>query len=394
MWTYLNLELSQFIRNKKNIAVYVILLFLSCYFALKITPAYMPIEKVDASEIEARYLTRAEFLDQVQISPGTHPMTIFAASIYPEWNKYDKKRLDALKAHNYKRYAEATYKWYEYADKIIFNMGSGILFYNPGYYTYGNNYATYDGHYGYLYSASRYKGYAEEKFDLSIDVFEERTALQTLQRLLDSYLPRILLVSCIFFTVDIVLKDRRNPTLLRGLPLSDWKRIIIKGLVSLMGSIMTIVPLAVGFLIIGFRYGFGDLTLPVPVFRGEFSNVMMWEYLLQNVLLIVFWFLFIISLLLFTSVMLKNEFSNLFLGCVFVFAEFAYYARGVGAFGNIHWYPTTYVQTGQIISGYRNYLYASDGLTFERGLLILGICICICLVFTFHISNRRKFKLF
>ncbi|MDI2585812.1 hypothetical protein OR571_01355 [Psychrobacillus sp. NEAU-3TGS] len=250
MWAYFKMEFIQFMSNKKNIAIYVILLFFSCYYGLVLAPAYDPIEKVDVSEIEARYLTNEEFLNNVVINDWTHPLTKFAASIYPEWNEYEKERLDAIKQDNLKNYAEATFKWYTYSDNIIFNWGGEILFYNPGYYTYGNDYARMDGHYAYLYSASRYTGYTEGESDLSVNVFEERTALQTLQRLLHSYLPLILIVSCMLFTVDVVLKDRRNTTLLQGLPLSDWRKLLVKGGVSLLGSLLAIIPLTVGLFII------------------------------------------------------------------------------------------------------------------------------------------------
>lgn len=396
MRAYFKMEFFQFMSNKKNIAIYVILLFFSGYYALKMAPAYDPIEKVDENEIEARYLTREEFLNNVVISDWMHPSTRFAVSIFPEWNEYDKERLDSIKQNELKDYAMATSKWYTYSDNIIFRWGGDSLFYNPGYYTYGNNYARMDGHYAYLYSASRFDGYTEGKSDLSFNVFEERAALQALQRLLDSYLPLILVVSCILFTVDVVLKDRRNPTLLQGLPLSDWHKLIVKGGISLLGSLLAIIPLSVGLFIIGIRYGFGDFDLPVPIYSAEekiFSNITMGEYLMQNMLFIVFWFLFFISLILLVSVAVKNEFANLLVACVFVIAEFMYFVRGIGAIRNVQWYPTSYVQIGQIISGYRNFLYGSEALTFETGLFIIGLCTCVFLFFTFLISRRRKFKL-
>lgn len=402
MWAYFKLELFQFISNKKNIAIYVILLFFACYYALKIAPAYDPIEKVDVDEIEARYLTREEFLNTVVINDYMHPLTYFATQIYPEWNYYDKERLDAIKEGNLKLYAEATSKWYTYSDSLIYNFGGDMLFYNAGYYTYGNDYATMDGHYAYLYSASRFEGYATGESDLSINIFEERTALQTLQRLLHSYLPLILIVSCILFTADIVLKDRRNPTLLQGLPLSDWRKLMIKGGVSFIGSLLTIIPISVGLLIIGAQSGFGNLSLPVPIAMPlpaistnelTFETMKMGEYLIQNMLLLALWFLLIISVLLFVSVLIKNEFANLLVGCMFVFAELFYFSRGIGYYWDVQWLPSSYVQVGQVISGYRTFLYGFEKLTIGNGLIVLGLCTFIFLLFTYLISNLRKFKL-
>ncbi len=227
MKAYFKFELSQFVKNKKNIAIYVLLLFLACFYALNIAPSYEPIEKVDAKEIEARYLSREAFLSTFSNDPDRFVgMAGYGLAIYPQWNRLEKARLDALNDNKLKKYSKATSEWYIYSNNLIY--GSDLYFYSPGYYTHGNLYAAEDGYYGYLYSASRYQGYAEGKSKLSLNVFEERTALQTLQRLLHSYLPMILMICCVFLTVDIVLKDRMNPSLLKGFPISDWKKIVGK----------------------------------------------------------------------------------------------------------------------------------------------------------------------
>lgn len=396
MRAYFKFELIQFIFNKKNIAIYVILLFFACFYALKIAPSYDPTEKVDRDEIEARFLTREEFLNTVVLDENTYPLTWFAASIYPEWNEYDKQRLDALEKNDFKKYAEATAKWYSYSDELIFRNGKDLLYYNTRYYTAGNLYATEDGHYAYMYSASRFEDYAKGNSDLSIKVFEERTALQTLQRLLHGYLPLILLVSCILFSSDIVLKDKRNPTVIKGFPLSIWRRLLVKGGVALIGSILTVIPLFIGFIMIAIQYGMGDFQLPVPIYSYEaraFTVITMGVYLLQNALLLLLWFLLLISLILLVSVILRNEFANLVVGCIVVFAEFYYYVRGLGFVKDIQWYPSSYVQVGQIVGGYREFLNNSVALTLENGLLVMAVSTIICLLITFIISNQRWFKL-
>ena len=89
MLAYFKFEFLQFMFNKKNIAVYVILLFFACFYALKIAPSYDPIEKVDREEIEARFPTREDFLNNVVLDENTYPLTRFAAAIYPEWKKQE-----------------------------------------------------------------------------------------------------------------------------------------------------------------------------------------------------------------------------------------------------------------------------------------------------------------
>ena len=402
MWAYFIFELSRFIRNKKNIAVYVILLFLACFYAFVMAPSYQPIEKVNVGEIESRYLERQEFLSKFEEDPNRFAgMAAFGVQVYPEWNRLEKERLDAINSSDLIKYSQATSDWYKYSNEFVYQ--SGNFDYSPGYYIHGNLYAEEDGYFGYLYTASRYKGYAEGNSVLSINVFEERTALQTVQRLLESYLPLILMVSCIFLTVDIVLKDRLNPTILKGFPISDWKRIVVKGFVALIGSIGVFIPLFVGFIVIGLNYGFGDFKLPVPIYtlgedvaiylKGDFVNNSMAQYLLENFLLILSIFIFLIAIVLLTSMVIRNEFANLVVGAIFITNEVFYFKRGIGYWHEVEYYPTNYVQIGQVLSGYRNYIYGSTQLNFNNGVMVIGLSACVLILLMFLISKMKRYKL-
>ncbi|SDN86875.1 ABC-2 type transport system permease protein [Psychrobacillus sp. OK028] len=394
MWAYFKWEFRQFFTNKKNIAVYVILLFLAIYFALKVAPSYDPIEKVDVAEMEARFATRDDFIKSVEGKSQLYPSVAYALAIFPQWNEYDKARIEAIGEKDYLKYAEATVGWYKYSDQIIFN--GGLFFYNPLYYTFGNSYAHADGHFGYGYTGSRFAGYVEGDSKLSIELFEERTALQTLQRLLNSYLPIVLFISCIFFSVDIVLKDRRYPSLLKGFPIADWKKLLMKGVVAFIGSILSFVPLCVGFIIIGLQNDFGDFSLPVPIYsyiEETFSNMTMGTFMLKNALFISVWFLFFIAIVLFLSIIVKAEFVNLFVSLLVIAAEWIYFERVMGAYTDIQLYPTSYVQVGQVISGYRNFVYESPYLTYQSGLIIVGSCTLILMILTWIVSHFNRFKL-
>ncbi|WP_419960455.1 ABC transporter permease [Psychrobacillus sp. BM2] len=394
MWAYFKWEFKQFFTNKKNLAVYVILLFLALYFALKVAPFYDPIEKVDVAEMEARYKTREDFIKSVEGRTNVHPAVGYALAIFPRWNEFDKARIEAIGNKDYLKYVEATAEWYKYSDAIIVN--SGEIFYNPLYYTYGNDYGHADGHYGYGYTGSRFTGYVEENPELSLELFEERTALQTLQRLLNDYLPIVLFISFIFLSVDIVLKDRRNPSLLKGFPIADWKKLCMKGLVAFIGSILSFVPLCVGFIIIGLQNGFGDLSLPVPIYshiEKNFANMTMGTFLLKNALFISVWILFFIAIILFLSLIVKAEFINLFVSFIVIAAEWFYSDRGMGAYTDIQNYPTSYVQVGQVITGYKNFIYESLHITYQNGLIIVGSCTLIVMILTLIVSQSKRFKL-
>ncbi|SDN86945.1 ABC-2 type transport system permease protein [Psychrobacillus sp. OK028] len=394
MWNYFKWELKQFFTNKKNIAVYLILLFLAVYFALKVAPSYEPIEKVDVAEMEARYETRDEFNKGVGGIKNKHTEVVYALSIFLQWNNYDKARIEAIREKDYLKYAKATAKWYKYSDQYI--VKSKELFYNPLYYTYNNSFGHADGHYGYGYTSSRFTGYVEGESKLSIELFEERTALQTLQRLLNSYLPVVLFISCILFSVDIVLKDRRYPSLLKGFPMADWEKLWMKGLVAFLGSMVAVIPLCVGFIIIGIQSGFGDFSLPVPIYsylEGTFTNMTMGTFILQSTLFISVWLLFFIAIILFLSLIVKTEFINLFVSFIVIAAEWLYFVRGMGTYTDIERFPTSYVQVGQIISGYKNFIYESWHLTYQNGLIIVGSCTILMMILTLIVSQSKRFKL-
>src|SRR5690606_29548374 len=137
----------------------------------------------------------------------------------------------------------------------------------------------------------------------------------------------------IFFSVDIVLKDRRYPSLLKGFPIDDWKKLCIKGLVAFLGSIISFIPLCVGFIIIGIQNGFGDFSLPVPIYsyiEETFTNMAMGTFILKNALFIGIWFLFFIAVILFLSIVVKAEFVNLFVSFIVITAELIYFERMMG----------------------------------------------------------------
>ncbi|MFJ7828145.1 ABC transporter permease [Psychrobacillus sp. NPDC096623] len=394
MWAYFKWEFRQFFTNKKNIAIYVILLFLALYFALKVAPLYEPIEKADVAEMEARYKTREDFIKTAGSRAYVHPAVGYALAIFPQWNELDKARVEAIGNKDYLKYVEATAEWYLYSDAIIAN--SGEFFYNPLYYTYGNDFGHADGHYGYGYTGSRFSGYVGENPELSMELFEEKTALQTLQRLLNDYLPIVFFISCIFLSVDIVLKDRRNPSVLKGFPIADWKKLCVKGIIAFIGSVMSFIPLCVGFVLIGLQNGFGNLSLPVPIYsyiEKTFTNISMGTFILKNALFISVWILFFIVIILFLSLIVKAEFINLFVSLSVIAAEWLYSDRGMGAYSDIERYPTSFVQVGQIISGYKNFIYESQHLTYQNGLIIVGGCTLIIMILILIVSQSKRFKL-
>lgn len=391
---YIKWELKVFFGNHKNIIIFAILLIASLYYALYIAPSYQPIESVNKSEIEVRYEDRQEFLENVEISEGTHPITLFTYQVFQKWNEIDKERLTALIDEDLHSYAQATHEWYLYADEAI-NSSGGILRYNPSYYTYGNKYPEQDGHYNYLYSAERYGEYATAEYDLSLDIFEERTAIQTLKRMLESSLPYILLISCLLLSNDIVMKDRKHPSIVNGFPMTPFKRIMMKGVVAFIGSLTTIIVLIPAFLIIGLRNGFGSFTLPAVVYEfellnnGTYGSISMGIFLIKSFGMILLWFVLIIGLILLLSIIFKNEYLNLIVGSIY-FLEVIYYQRGNLIDNWLSYLPTSHVQVGDVISGYKNYALLTGSITTEIGFIVLLSTITIVALLIWLVTQVKR----
>lgn len=392
---YIKWELKVFFSNFKNLIIFGLLFITSLYYAFYMAPAYQPIESVNEREIEVRYEERREYLENSNLLEVSHPLALFAHQLYPPWNEIDGDRLAALADGDLHSYAKATHEWYIYAGEAIKWDPYDVLSYNPRYYTYGNRFAKEDGHYSYFYSAERYGEYASAEYDLSVNVFEERTALQTLKRLLESSLPYILLIACLLLCNDIVMKDRRHSSIVNGFPMTPFKRMMLKGLVALIGSLTSIALLLPAFLIIGIRDGFGSLELPAVVYnfaflsRETFENISMGMYLAKSFGMLIIWFVIIIGLVLLLSILFKNEYVNLIVGALF-FAEILYYQRGWMPNEWLHYLPTSYVQIGDIISGYKGYTLYTDLLTVEKGFFVLISAMVLIIISIKLVTMKKK----
>ncbi|MEK3765185.1 MULTISPECIES: ABC transporter permease [unclassified Solibacillus] len=398
---YFVFELKQFFTSKKNIAVFALLTFAALFYAFKLAPAYDPIEKVDYDEIEARYLTRAEFLDSMfgKSLYDYHESVRYAVSMFGFLNPYDERRLQALDEGDLRNYADETSDWYYYTN--VYTYRNELLAYNPRFYMEDRRFAEEEAYYAYFEQFQRYDTYKRVWYDLTIEIFEQRTALQTLERLLKGPLPYILLIATLLLTIDIVTKDRRHPSILRGFPIADWKRLLVKVSVGLIGSVFLWIPIIVGLLIVGFQFGFGNLDLPVPVYgfelianeQGKFVHMSMGIFLFRCFLLLATWMVVIVSAVLLCSIIFRQEMFNLLVGGLLIFGDRFYASRGVGYFWNVEYFPLSYVQVGNIVSKYQNFYFTSEGLHDMLGLKLLLASAAIILVLTLLISLSKRFRL-
>ena len=396
--TYFVFELKSFFANKKNLAAIILLFLGTLYYSLIVNPKEVPNESVDETSIQNE-LTKGEFFEEHvgEITEGTHSSTLFALSYFIPLTELNWERVQALDSNDLKTYTEKTIDWYLYQD--AYASVSDYVRYSSHYYGKDQHYPKEEGSFFYRYTASRYQGYLDRHLPITRELLDERTGLQTLQRVMQTVFPLLILALVVIFSNDILVKDRKHLTLVKSYPLSFTTRLWIKTGVVLAALFLTVgLSIGMGLLLVSAKNGIGSFNIPVPFYDGkiydgaEFHLFSMGSYLLKSLTLYVFAAFLLIRFLMLLSVLVGNEFFNLIAGLAVVFAEGIYYKRGIGFFTNLDRLPTTFFKIGDVLIGYQNHLYNSYEITFRNGVLAIGLSILAVEVLLFLLTRFQRFK--
>lgn len=385
---YFQLEFKRFFLEKKNQVLLILLFLVSLFYVFFISPHEQPIEKINIKEIQITYDERKDFLDRFDDKnmETIGPELGLAYAIFPEWNEYDKGRLENYHKKDYHAYADYTSKWYTYSDQIYFSQLASSLRYPIAYYSFGNDFARFDGHFSFMREAEKYKQLAKSSYSLSPNVFEERTAWQALYQKSLSVLPIILLVMTIFFSANILTKENKHSQLFEGYPMTTVRKLIVKWSVILSSVGLSLLVLIPSFVIQGIRFGFGAVGYPVPIYHnnyinnGDFSSISLSKYFLIWMLCLILWVTLIVLVTFILSRFFQSDLLNLSILLLILFASFFYYRRGIGAFYPFEWIPSTYLEFGKFITGEKSYLYVSTKYQLSGMLKTMGIYVGLLVV--------------
>lgn len=256
----------------------------------------------------------------------------------------------------------------------------------------------------------RYQGYLDANIPITYEMIEQKTALQTIINFILGTSAAIVLFCAIYFSSDMISKDRQHRTLLQGMPIGWYRLINIKSFVAFLYTFLILFGLlAVAILIITIQNGFGSFQLSVPItipstqpadhfgYRfSEFDTISIAKFLLMAlgiIPLLIYLFIRINALL---SLLFKNAWIVLMISTILLFSERIYYSRTLTElFGiEISNLPQTYFDFGRIISGEKYYLVHLESITYQKGILVLFITILIIEIMLFIISqivNKRRF---
>lgn len=388
MWTYFKWECREFFTNHKNIAIYLLLLFFSLFYWLQIERNYEIVETVSKENLQASLDTNVDFLETVNLEGETHPSTLQAVAIVEPLVENEKAQLKALAKKDYKELLKHRSQWYF--------LGSSF---NPLYYKDGNIYAGDEAYYTRFNLSLKLQDYAENKETVTLEEINEKTAIDSLIRAQNYLLPIILMVLALVFSMDIIAKDRKHKSLLKGIPLSETKKLLIKFLVSAIGVVVAIFPLSIGFIGIGLQNGFGDISMPVPISyfpnnmplmnELSFETITYPQFLAQWVTIISLLIACLICINLLAGIWVKNSYFLLLLTLGIPFIDLFYNRFGYGDINKITYLPTSYVRVGDVLTGHRSFFWADVNLNFISGVMTVGSCLII-LVIILALHGRLK----
>ncbi|MBO0444395.1 hypothetical protein [Vagococcus fluvialis] len=388
MTAYFKWECREFFTNRKNLAIYLLLLFFSLFYWIQIDNNYQAIETVSKEKLQASVDTKDDFLANVNLEGETHPDTLGAVALFTPLVENEHAQLNALEKKDYRELAKIRSEWYYFGTDF-----------SPLYFKDGNIYASEEGFYERMATSHKLLGYSEGKREIDLSLINEKTAAHALVRALNYLLPVMFIILGLVFSMDMIAKDRGHKSLLKGMPLSDGKKIMVKFLVASLGVFVSLIPLSVGFIGIGLSNGFGHLNIPIPVSYYKehmplitdlmFKNIHLGTYLLQAFILITLLVAVAICINLILGIWIKNAYFLLILTVSLPFLELLYNRFGYGDIHTITYFPTSYVRVGDVLTGHKGFFWADVNLNFQSGVMTVSVCLLV-LVIILALHSRFK----
>ena len=263
-----------------------------------------------------------------------------------------------------------------------------------------------DRKHAYQQTMMKYEDYLNKDHPITFGLMYEKTGLQTLQNFLQNYGFYFLLFCVIYFSSDILSRDRSHKAVLQGLPLSWYRQLNLKSLSAFLYSMVFILSvIVIGVIIMTIQFGFGHFDLNVPIMIKQetftfedYSVISLATYLGKTLVVLPLLVILFIRLNIVLSLLFKNEWIVLFISSLILFSERLYFSRSTRElFGkDISLFPQTYFDFGKIIDGEKNFLLNTETIFYSKGILVLLITYLVIEVILYIVSlivNKRRFYL-
>ncbi|MFD2630364.1 hypothetical protein [Oceanobacillus kapialis] len=250
----------------------------------------------------------------------------------------------------------------------------------------------------------RYQGYLNQDDPITNEMIEEKTAVQAIQEVFLSFATYFIVFVGIYFSSDVLVRNRQNKTLLQGLPLAWYRVLNIKTMTTFiytLGIIFALFLLAT--LIISIQNGFGSLNHPLAVMikQGDltlsnYKVITIGKFILLAVSFIPILVYLFIRFNILISLIVKNQWLVLFISSIALISEQLYFSRTLRDLNGteISYFPQTYFDFGKIVTGEKNFLVNLESITYGKGMLVLLLTIVVieCILFLVsRIVSKRRF---
>lgn len=202
-----------------------------------------------------------------------------------------------------------------------------------------------------------YEHFIKDDVSVTLHMIEGKTALQTLQHALTNFVIYLIIFCAIYFSNNILVRDRENISVLQGVPINWYRFINTKTIAAFVyTTVVLIIFMLLATSLLSMTYGFGTWSFKVPIMTGLNEEHFYYEYDMMPIatfLIIAFIFISIL-IYLFTrlnmifSLLFKNEWVVLFMSSLILLSETYYFARDKRELlgFDLSYFPQTYFDFG------------------------------------------------
>jgi hypothetical protein len=383
-------------KSKKNNMFIVFLAALMFSYCFIVLPNQETIDTIDVEELKVLVSDTAASQESREARGATGIIHFIGMSAYAQDEYKNKVRNAMVHAYDNEEYTRYLRFKILNIDPMVF-MEDKTLFPNSPFPGKDRSNLLHQLH-------LRYDSYLTSNLPISKEIIEQKTALQVLSNLLIGPMTYLILFCAIYFGSDVLVRDRKNQTILQGVPLSWYRLINLKTFVAFSYTMLVLLALFItGMAMLTFQNGFGYFGIQIPTLvPGEDIDFMDSEMIsIGRFLLLALGFIPILVYL-FTrlnmvlSLVLKNEWLVLLVSSLILFSESIYFTRTLREIGGIEIssFPQTYFAFGKVITGMKNFLVNLETITYSKGYLLFIIAIVIIellLVLVSRIVNKQRF---
>ncbi|TFB14124.1 hypothetical protein E3U55_14515 [Filobacillus milosensis] len=383
--------------SKKNILFTSFLLVLLFSYVFMILPNEFNIESFQKEEVEHKLQDISSTQEwRLEMGyTGIYPMTGAYFASQQSYLEQHEKMVTAFENENYNRYLHI---------RTNYLLNGGYRDYRESDLFYQEPLPGKDKYHLYHKNILRFHSYLNDDEPITYPMIQERTALQKLHQFLTSSMIYLIIFAAIYFSSDVLIRDRTHQTLLQGFPTQWYSLLNVKSLAAFAYTLLIVTGVVgLGLILLSLTYGPGYLDMQIPykkdyrLFYFEAYDYMgMKEFLLKSLALIPIVVYLFIRFNVLVSLLIRNTWAVLFIGTALLFSERLYFDRSTRElFGiDLSYFPQTYFDIGQVVTLEKNYLINTDTITFSQGLIVLLITLVVVellLWITTRFINQRSF---